>query len=275
MWAAFPVTASPRPIVLIGQSVVFAEGAFPDGDTKIAFLEGRVNLAATAPASPGARDGYPIDSAATAVIALTAPVTAPPAGGYPLPPILQITSINLSEHLFLTDRGEQSLPAWRMHLDGIDGQFYVLAVAPAGRFSSGPGSGSPDRPAAMSADGKEITIPFVAHQDPAGICDPGFTSTLHLAQTPTAVVAATTTVAIPAPTPTTTPSGSGVGIFIPDGGGPVQYFCDFAGRGFGSPPHEPLTPGEANTRTITLTEPLGNRVLVDGAGLPFAVVTSS
>jgi hypothetical protein len=51
-WADFPVHATPRPVVLLGQVVENPATGFPDDDSKIAYVDGRVQLATTLPDAP-------------------------------------------------------------------------------------------------------------------------------------------------------------------------------------------------------------------------------
>ena len=241
MWASFPVAATPRPIVLLGDAI---DGpmAFPDNASKLAFLEGRVRLATSLPSTPVARAGYPLLSAADAVRQLRAggqvPTTTSP---------IYITGIALVDHAFLTDRGTRPLPAWRMQLRGVSGDVYVLAVAPSARY---PHTAQPDEPTSpATSNGRSLTIGFVARHRSTGPCDPAYRSTLRVAQTRTAVVLAVTIRDEP----------------LPPRAGPVACPALIT-----EPTRRPER-GAPRTVTVKLGQPLGNRVVVDGHGIPYVV----
>jgi hypothetical protein len=196
---------------------------------------------------------------------MTAPVSPGPVGGTPITTTLQVSSIALTDRAFLTDRGEQSLPAWQIHLDGIAGDAYVLAVSSSARFAVDASGGGDQRPASVSADGTQVTIPFIPHQDPAR-CESGFTNTLQIAQTSTAIVLATTTTTDLPPTPSTSSPSYEPARYLCDGGDLVLHVAAL--------PHQPLVPGEPGTRTITLDQPLGARAVVDAQGRPYVVVSA-
>lgn len=244
-WASFPATANPRPVVLVGEAVV-GPRAFVDGDSKVAFLEGRVRLAISPPAAPATRNGYPLIDAADAVGQLT-----PPEKGPVTSVVLRITSIDLADHTFGTDRGLRSLPAWRMHVTGATGDVYVLALAPSARYPH-TGNGSGGQPALVSADGLKITFQHVARHVATDPCDLGYTSTLNVEETRSAVVLAISTRSDP---PSTLPTNVACSLERPRS------------------PRPPLKPGTPDTRTITLQQPLDGRVVVDASGNPYEVTS--
>ena len=244
-WASFPATANPRPIVLLGEPVV-GPRAFVDGDSKAAFLEGRVRLATSSPDTPATRNGYPLIDAADAVRQLASPQKGPATST-----VLQITSIDLADHTYGTDRGLRSLPAWRMHLTGATGAVYVLAIAPSARYPH-TGNGSGGQPALVSADGLKLTFQYVAHHVATGPCDLGYTSTLNVEETRSAVVLAISTRSDP-------PSAL-----------PTNVACT---NQLTVPLRRPLKPGAHDARTITLQQPLDGRVVVDVRGNPYQVTS--
>ena len=244
MWASFPVAANPRPIILLGEAIVGPE-AFPDGDSKLAFLERRVRLAASLPTSPTVRGGYPLLTARQAFDQLRSSPGI--AKGPPTTATVVITDVALADHNFLTDRGTQSLPAWRMRLRDVTGDVYVLAVAPSARYSFSSERGLYDALAIPSADGRQLTINFIADHRSTGPCDPAYTSSLQVVETHTTVVLA---VAINQELVTLPPNVVCPAVAI-------------------APP-KPI-PGAPGTRTITLALPLGGRVVVDSRGTPYIV----
>lgn len=248
MWASFPAAANPRPIILFG-SATLGPQAFPDGDTKLAFGEGRVQAATSMPAGPTVRDGYPLLTARQAFEQLRS-VSQGKANGPPTSATVIVTAIALTDYNFATDRGSQSLPAWRMHLRHVTGDIYVLAVAPSARYPLLTERAAYDAgPAVPSADGRRLTINFIPRHDSTGPCDPGYRSSLQVGQTPTAIVLAVTITLEP-----TMPSN----VACPASGASVVA------------PARPV-PGALGTRTITLAEPLDGRVVVDSRGTPYIV----
>jgi len=251
-WAGFPVAANPRPVVLIGSAIQDPASGFADDDAKVAYLEGRFALAAPLPSAPATRDGYAVTSADDAVHQLQA---ASSPGSMSTSSTLHITSVHLTDQPFRTDRGMQSLPAWQVHLAGVRDDVYVLAVASSQRYPvppavAGPSDGPSGGQATLSADGRQLTIRFVTRHDSSGPCDPGFTSSLHMAQTATAVVLAITV----HPEPITVRSD-------------VACAAVYRDPGWGGP----TVPGSPNTRTVTLDRSLGARVVVSADGTPYEV----
>ena len=249
MWASFPAATSPRRIILLGPEVLGPQ-AFPDGDRKLAFAEGRVQLATSLPPGPSVRDGYPLLTARQAFEQLRS-ADKGMAKGPSTSATVFVTAIALTDYNYPTDRGTHSLPAWRMHLRDVTGDIYVLAVSPSARYELPSEAGMYDAGRAVpSAEGRRLTINFIAHHDSTGPCDPGYSSSLRVAQTPTAIVLAVT-IAFEPETP------------------PPNVACPASG-GSAVVPASPI-PGAPGTRTITLAEPLGGRVVVDDRGTPYVV----
>lgn len=245
-WSSFPASADPRPVVLIGPETDGPAAGFQTTDAKNAFLDGRLQLGTTLPSSPTTMAGYPLIPATSAVQVLVTSQAGPATST-----TLQITQVSLSSHAFTTDRGEQSLPTWQFQLTGAKSAVYVLAVAPAARYPQHGGDGTASSgPARLSSDGRAITIPFVASQ-PAGDCQAGYLSTLQVTETPTTVTLAVTVTETAHPNPS------------------PGLVCPFVGPG--SAPPSTIVDGAA--RTIVLAAPLGGRVVVGSAGLPYEVTS--
>jgi hypothetical protein len=244
-WADFPVHATPRPVVLTGQAIQDPRTGFRDGDSKEAYMEGRLTLAATLPGAPATLGGYMVSSAADAIHQ----IQTPDGTGPPVSMTLQITDVQLVEHPFATDRGERALPAWELKIAGVDYPAYVLAVAASERFDPVTGEGDGAVPLTLGGDGRELTLPFVARHTSTGPCDYGYTQTLKVSQTANAVVIDIETVM---ERPSAPPSPVGC--------------ADIA---YGPRPD----PGEPATKTVTLDDPLGARVVVNQHGVPLAVTS--
>lgn len=190
-WSGFPVNASPRPLVLIGSHVV-GPSRFPNDEMKIAFLSGRFDLQAQLPSGPASAQGFPISSAAAALAMLRSSKLAPttPASGSSTRG-LEITAVSLGSRSFMTDRGDQSLPAWLFTLAGVDGPAGVLAVAPSAQWSP-PGLPHPDSGAALvnggtiGSDRRTLTAWFTGGPAGTGPCTASYD--LRLTESATAVV---------------------------------------------------------------------------------------
>lgn len=241
-WSDFRLDARPRPIVLAGSAVVLPGQALPDGNQENALAAGRIVPAKALPAAPATMGGYPIISAATAVS-----LFADPQPSNADRSVLHITKMQLITHNFRTDRGDVSLPTWKATLAETSEPIYVLAVAAAGRYPHSLSEQPFGLNATLSADGRDLTISFVAHHVSEGGCDRDRTSTVASQQTSTAVVLAVTTQLHPT---------------VPRPGCNDTYTYGTMGY---------LTAGQPDTYTLHLQEPLGNRVVVDQLGTPYVV----
>ena len=227
LWAKFPVDASPRPLVLTGTAVNDPSTGFPNGDDKIAYLAGNFELGVALPATLSTADGQKVITSADALAVLRASGGAPPATAS-----LTITAVQLGVSTFSTDRGRQLLPAWSFHFAGVAQPASVLAVPPSERWS--PSGSQNSRPALLSAtiaaDGQHIEIGFTGSPAGTGPCNAQYAAVT--AQTATAVAVAVRE--IPNPSASSITACAAV--------------------------------GASRTVAVTLTSPLGNRVLVDANG---------
>ena len=194
-WAAFPIHASPRPIVLINSPILDPPGGFHDGQSKEAYLGGLFDRPRQLPTGPASSQGYPVISAGSAVALLQSPSHSqtPPAAAATR---LTITSARFGERTFLTDRGWKSMPAWLFSLAGVDGVVSVLAVAPSAQWLP-PGwspvghPGRPDIGARIANDHRTVTLGFTGAQSEKGPC--GESYSLKLTESATAVLVTVTT----------------------------------------------------------------------------------
>jgi hypothetical protein len=239
-WSAFPVSADPRPVVLIGDAIADPATGFPNADTRVAYETGRFRLIASLPSYPPTRDGYSLISAGTAVQQMlamklccaTTTIT------------VDITDVRLVDHPFVTDRGEKMLPAWQLRLRGVKDDAFVLAVSPNQRYPVNTQTGLVGGgQIAQSPDGRTLTIYFG-----------GPFNSLAVAQTPAAVAIIVTT--------QVGTSGRG--------GTPCAACPAIVPPGS----YGPLYPGAPNTTTITLDQPLGHRVVVNASAIPVEVITN-
>lgn len=172
-WAAFPVTASPRPLVLVDAPVLDPAGGFPDADGKLAYLAGAFDLPAGYPPGPARAAGLPLIGAKQAAGALVAHGAVGPAG-----PVgrnrLRVTGIRLGSVGFRTDRGSVPLPAWLFRLAGVPQPAVVLAVAPSARFAprlpAGAGHDLSLGNATLSADGRTVSVGFLSPDSGTTAC---------------------------------------------------------------------------------------------------------
>jgi hypothetical protein len=148
-WAAFPVGADPRPLVVLDGPVRVSRG-FATGDAKLAFLQGFVEAEA----------GVPEEA--------VRPLRRPAGGTGPRPHgPLRVVTAERSEAEFATDRGHQRLPAWRLEALDTLGPIWVLAdeayvrcwspLKPDSRERIGPHM---LRSGTVGADGRELEVEF-------------------------------------------------------------------------------------------------------------------
>ncbi|MHB2024887.1 MAG: hypothetical protein ACYCO3_16465 [Mycobacteriales bacterium] len=138
-WATFPIDAVPRPIVLLDNRVR-VEGAFIDGESKMAWSEGAIT---------------PDDPIAAALAALLRS-----RGLGRAHTALRITEATTTVAPFRCDRGPRDLPAYRLQLTGLHGSCVMLAPEvecwwPTNEADQHPGSGA----AAIDDDGVTIHFP--------------------------------------------------------------------------------------------------------------------
>jgi hypothetical protein len=172
-WSGFPVSASPRPLVITGGRVADPRHGFPPGAAKLAYFERAVKVPAAWPSGISAADGFQLISAREAfgVFKSTA------GRGPPAPIRLTVTTVRLGSALFQTDRGPRRLPAWLFGFAGIRGPAAVLAVAPARIFSPAglPADGPPFVSGArLGPDGRTLTVEFTGAPSGIGPCTAGY-----------------------------------------------------------------------------------------------------
>lgn len=140
-WAGFPADRQPRPLILLTSAA--QSGAFPDGQKKLAFLNGWVEAA----------PGFP----AQILEALR---------GQPRPgegPPLRLESAVAGEREFATDRGRKRLPAWCVQAQGVTDPIWVLDPAASRQAWQPPGSADlywRRSEASLGSDGRTLTLSF-------------------------------------------------------------------------------------------------------------------
>jgi len=185
-WSAFPAGATPRPLVLTGPPVADPASGFPNGDAKLAYLEGAFKWPAGLPSGPATAAGFPLITAreATGVLRSVA------AQGPPVPSRLTVTGVRLGTAVFDTDRGPRKLPAWLFGLAGVHDPAGVLAVA-ASRIFAPPGRPANGRPfvddARLGRGGRTLTVRFTGAASGTGPCTAGYSVTQAASRTAVAV----------------------------------------------------------------------------------------
>jgi hypothetical protein len=229
LWNGFPVQATPRPVVPLGEGVVLApRTGFPDGLAKTAFGEGRFALGTALPKGPGTVGRL---SAAGAYDLLRS--TGRPSGIKVAP--LMVRAVRLGTATFVTDRGRRRLPAWQFWFKRVAMPASVLALAPPDVFTppglqelGPPGTGnSIEDSARVDASGKVITISFIGAHAGSRPCDASYSARAVAGRRAVAFTIRT----IPAPAPPNT-------------------IC--------------AAVGYTRTAVLHLDKPLGARVLISG-----------
>jgi hypothetical protein len=174
-WSAFPVDASPRPLVLLDDPVTAPRSGFVTTEAKEAFLSGAFVASTVLPAGAPSANGLPIISADQALEAMRAEGT--PAANAPSPPApLTISGARFGSAPFKTDRGTTVLPAWLFTFRGVADPAAVLAVAPSSRFPAPAASrGRSSVGAQLGADGRTATISFTGAKPGSGPCTASYT----------------------------------------------------------------------------------------------------
>ncbi len=231
-WSDFPVSRSPRPLVVVGFDINDPASGFASGAAKDAYLQRAIDFPARLPSGPGRMSGYPLISAARAVTVFKSTA----AKGPPVSARLTVASIRLGAGVFETDRGQRRLPAWLIAFRGVRDPAAVLAVAPASIFAAPRQYGRwPEVTTALiSAHGRILELRFIGGPAGSGPCSVSYRG--YLAVTPEAVSVV------------------------------------LSGHTFGGPGAVCAEPGYLRHVTIRLPVPLGGRVVVDAvSGLAVAV----
>jgi hypothetical protein len=185
MWAAFPVHASPRPLVVGGGLTQGPRGVYGDGNVKLAVIGAAFDRPAHFPVGPATANGYPIISAERA-FELFHPQPGAIAGIR-----LTVTETRLGKAAFGTDRGSQTLPAWLFSFDRVEGPIAALAVAPDAQwFPSSLTTAQNGHPywagVTVGPDHRTLTVGFVGAQSETGPC--GVRYEVKLTESSTAVM---------------------------------------------------------------------------------------
>jgi len=146
-WAGFPADQQPRPLILLDSAA--QSGAFPDGETKLAFFNGRVEGA----------PGFPAQ--------ILEALRGRPRPGEGSPLVLQ--NAIPGEREFATDRGRKRLPAWRVQARGVPEPIWVLDPATSRQCWQPPGHEDlywRGHGASLGSDGRTLTVSFTGSPEP-------------------------------------------------------------------------------------------------------------
>jgi hypothetical protein len=169
LWRAFPVHATPRPIVPLGEGAVLDPPTGLGTDSQeFAYLEGRFVL----------RTALPRGSA----IAYRR-LLAHHNGQHLKAPPLMIVRVRAGNATFVTDRGRRRLPVWEFYFRGVASPASVLALAPPSVFIApplhrfgppgGPGNSLEDS-AKLSGSGTTITLSFAGRPPGNAPCEANY-----------------------------------------------------------------------------------------------------
>lgn len=141
-WAAFPIDAVPRPIVLLDEQVRI-EGGFDDGNSKEAWLGGRIRWSAELPPTVSA--------------------LLPTWGPAHTDRELTVTEIVSTSAEFRCDRGPRGLPAYRLKVTGMYGSCVVLSPEVDCWWPQLPEDDGLQPGGLAEIDDDDVTIHFLAH----------------------------------------------------------------------------------------------------------------
>jgi hypothetical protein len=141
-WAAFPVDAVPRPIVLLDERVRI-EGGFDDVNSKEAWSGGRIG--SSAPLAPGVLALLPAQGPARTDRELT------------------ITEVVSTTAEFRCDRGPRELPAYRLKVTGMYGSCVILAPEVECWWPRLPEDEGRQPGGLAEIDNDDVTVHFLAH----------------------------------------------------------------------------------------------------------------
>ncbi|MEO7261861.1 MAG: hypothetical protein ABI047_11510 [Jatrophihabitantaceae bacterium] len=235
-WQPFPVSASPRPVVLTRGMVLDPSTGFATSEDKLAYINGNYDLGTALPTAPATFGGYAVVTAKAALdrLGMTA-------SGQQSSARLRIVKVRLTRANFGTDRGLQLLPAWQFTLAGVTDSVRVFAVAQSPLWPAKPSEvTAAQEQASIAADDQSVTYSFVG--GPTGPSPCGVEYKAKVTESPTAAMINVAEV---------TPNPAG-------GSTSADQACDAVGY--------------ERTVTVRLAAPLGNRVLLNAQGSPLSAV---
>jgi hypothetical protein len=224
-WAKFPAQADPRPLVLLEGPVNAPAGGFTASDITVADADKEAFDAGAITTPSSLPSGPPSAGGYPIISAATALERIRQAGSGTAPTVLTTTGVQLGTGSFLTDRGAMTLPAWLVSFRGVQNPAAVLAVDPASVFAAPFSAAVATIGARPTPDSRTLTLTFTGAAAGTGPCTADYRA--HVTESAVAVA---------------------VGIEATMHG-PSATICDAIGY--------------SRHVTITLSQPLGARVLVD------------
>jgi hypothetical protein len=224
-WAKFPAQEHPRPLVLLEGLVNAPASGFTASDISVADND-KEAFDAGAITTPGSLPSGPPNAGGYPIInAASALDRIRESGSGTASTVVTTTGVRLGTASFLTDRGTVELPAWLVSFRGVTDPAQVLAVDPALLFPAPDPAAVATIGAASTPDPRTLTLTFPGARAGTGPC----TSDYHAHVTESAVAVAVAIDETPHG-PSTTPC----------------YLMAYSRQ-----------------VTVTLSQPLGARVLVD------------
>lgn len=179
LWAAFPVAAEPRPVVIVGPD--YRSPYLGSDDGNLAFSLGRWTVPKRMTLPPRSAAGYAIRYVGAALEELRADLEdasddADEAAGLTLGTAEEraarpiVSGARLDTASFTTDRGVRNLPAWVVNFRGQERPLVMLAVASPNRFAPRTAEYA-DSELKVSRDGLKLTWAFPGAPPGRGPCE--------------------------------------------------------------------------------------------------------
>jgi hypothetical protein len=185
IWSSYPVSISPRPLVLPWGLIVEPKDGYPDDVSKQAVEAGAIDGPDALPASPGVVDAMPIVSAEEALSILRR-------GDGEEAQRIKASAVELGIAEFVTDRGTATLPAWLFTFPGVAEPIAVIAVASPARYAAGDSAPIESLMTGhVDASDTAVTVTFTGAAEGDGDCTADYR--LNLIEHDTFVEASTTT----------------------------------------------------------------------------------
>ena len=185
IWSTYPVSDSPRPLVLPWGPIVEPKDGYPDDVSKQAVAAGAIDGPDDLPAPPGVVAAMPITSADEALTILRR-------GDGQQAQRIKASAVKLGTAEFVTDRGPATLPAWLFTFPGVAEPLAVIAVASPARFAAADTAPlGTEMTGHVDASDTSVTVSFTGAAEGDGDCTADYR--LDLIEHDTFVEASTTT----------------------------------------------------------------------------------
>jgi hypothetical protein len=179
LWAQFPVTASPRPLVVVGPD--YRPPDLGDEARNLAFRLGRWSVPHRLALPPRSFQGYQIRYVGAMLEELRAALegkagTEAEEGGLTLGTAEEraarpaVVGAQLETASFMTDRGVRTLPAWIVNFRGQERPLVMLALGDESRYDVRTAQHA-DSDLRVSPDGMRLTYSFLGDPPGRGPCE--------------------------------------------------------------------------------------------------------